>query len=56
MGICESGQGLTAAAISSRLFVQWASHPTSTKERNGDLFTAVNHVVCCLNARETSIE
>ncbi len=52
MGICESGQGLTAAAISSRLFVQWASHPTSTKERNGDLFTAVNHVVCCLNARE----
>ena len=26
MGICESGQGLTAAAISSRPFVWWASH------------------------------
>jgi len=26
MEACESGQGLTAAAISSRLFVRWASH------------------------------
>ena len=26
MGACEPGQGLTAAAISSRSFVRWASH------------------------------
>jgi len=26
MGTCEPGQGLTAAAISSRSFVRWASH------------------------------
>ncbi len=35
MGICESGQGLTAAAISSRPFVRWASHrPPAVFEAN----------------------
>gem|GEM_PF-2060721 len=37
MEACESGQGLTAAAISSRLFVRWASHRRPLlRYRSGD--------------------
>ena len=48
MEACESGQGLTAAAISSRLFVRWASHrrplPPSDSSRKAG-------VVCPRSAR-----
>ena len=42
MEACESGQGLTAAAISSRLFVRWASHrrpllPSDSSRQAGNL-------------------
>ena len=35
MEACEPGQGLTAAAISSRLFVRWASHRQSLNHTAG---------------------